>query len=132
MTEKVTLQWTGDQQLVPADGLKGDEMNPKALMLYAGAKCSGLTALMIMQKQRVGLKRFEITVSGKFSTDTLQAESVFTSFHVAYNIECETEQDSAKAGHAASLAHEKHCGLMRMFRQIAPVTDEIAVVTTGK
>lgn len=130
MIEKVTLRLSGNSSLLPTSGIACEDTNPKALMLYAGAKCAGLTALMIMQKQRVDLKGFEITLSGKLSTDTLQAESVFLSFHMAYNVQCGDEGDKAKVIRAIELAHEKHCGLMHMYAKIAPVTHEIDVVSS--
>lgn len=130
MIEKVTLQLTEDSQLTIENGPGCEQMNPKALLLYAGAKCSGMTALMIMEKERIRPKRFEISVSGELSTQEMQSDSVFKSFHVVYNIECDTEDDQAKVSRAATLTHEKYCGIMRMFRQIAPVSHEIAVVST--
>lgn len=96
MIEKVTLQLTGDSKLVPENGPDCGEMNPKTLLLYAAAKCSGMTALMIMEKERLRPKRFEISVSGELSTEEVRSESVFKSFHVVYNIECDTEDDQAK------------------------------------
>lgn len=48
MIEKVTLQLTGDSKFTP-EAASAAEMNPKVLLLYAGAKCAGMTALMIMQ-----------------------------------------------------------------------------------
>ena len=57
MIEKVTLQLTGDSKLVPENGPDCGEMNPKTLLLYAAAKCSGMTALMIMEKERLRPKR---------------------------------------------------------------------------
>ena len=130
MIEKVTLQLTGDSKLVPENGPDCGEMNPKTLLLYAAAKCSGMTALMIMKKERLRPKRFEISVSGELSTEEVRSESVFKSFHVVYNIECDTEDDQAKVSRAATLTQEKYCGSMRMFRMIAPVSHEIAVVST--
>ena len=67
---------------------------------------------------------------GRTSTEEVRSESVFKSFHVVYNIECDTEDDQAKVSRAATLTHEKYCGIMRMFRMIAPVSHEIAVVST--
>ena len=61
MIEKVTLQLTGDSKLVPENGPDCGEMNPKTLLLYAAAKCSGMTALMIMEKERLRPKHFEIS-----------------------------------------------------------------------
>ena len=130
MIEKVTLQLTGDSKLVPENGPDCGEMNPKTLLLYAAAKCSGMTALMIMDKERFRPKRFEIGISGELSDETPQSESTFKSFHVVYNIECDTEDDQAKVSRAVTLAHEKYCGMMQMLRKVAPVSHEIAVVST--
>ena len=128
MIEKVTLQLTGDSKLVPENGPDCGEMNPKTLLLYAAAKCSGMTALMIMEKERLRPKRFEISVSGELSTEEVRSESVFKSFHVVYNIECDTEDDQAKVGRAVTLAHEKYCGMMQMLRKMQLQTVLITTV----
>ena len=130
MIEKVTLQLSGDADFTSEGGPRCEEMNPKTLMLYAAAQCSAQTALMIMQKERITPKRFEISYSGDLSAETVQSESVYRSFHVVYNIECDTEDDQAKVGRAVTLAHEKYCGMMQMLRKVAPVSHEIAVVST--
>ena len=44
-------------------------LNPKALLLYAAAQCSAQTALMIMQKERITPKRFEISYSADNSPE---------------------------------------------------------------
>ena len=49
---------------------------------------------------------------------------------MVYNIECDIEDDQAKVGRAVTLAHEKYCGMMQMLRKVAPVSHEIAVVST--
>ena len=126
MIEKVTLQLSGDADFTSEGGPRCEEMNPKTLLLYAAAKCVGKTALMIMDKERFRPKRFEIGISG----ETPQSESTFKSFHVVYNIECDTEDDQAKVSRAVTLAHEKYCGMMQMLRKVAPVSHEIAVVST--
>lgn len=130
MIEKVTLHLTEGSKFLPEGVTACDDLNPKAMLLYAGAKCAGLTALHIMQKERITPKRFEISMSGELSTDTVQSESIFKSFHVVYNIECDTEDDQVKVSRAATLSHEKYCGTVRMLSKIAPVSHEIAVVST--
>ena len=62
--------------------IKCSDLNPKATLLLAAAKCSGLTTMRIMEKERVRPKRFEISVSGALSTETLQSGSIFTSFNI--------------------------------------------------
>lgn len=130
MIEKVTLHLNEASKLVPAKGMECTTLNPKAMMLYACADCAGRTTLMILKKERVEPLGFEITVSGEMSTDEVKAETVFLSFHVLYNIQCASGNEQAKASHAALLAHEKFCGMIQMMRKIAPVTHEIAIVST--
>ncbi len=130
MIEKVTLHLTDGARFEAESGTNCDTMNPKALLLYAGAKCAGLTVLHILGKERIVPKRFEISLSGELTTATVQAGSEFRSFHVVYNIECDTDVDQTKIGRAVKLAQEKYCGLMQMLRKIAPVTPEYAVACT--
>ena len=49
---------------------------------------------------------------------------------MVYNVECSSEDDQAKVGRALELTHEKYCGMMQMLRKVAPVSHEIAVVST--
>ena len=49
---------------------------------------------------------------------------------MVYNVECSSEDDQAKVSRALALAHEKYCGMVQMLRRIAPVSREIAVVST--
>lgn len=120
----------GESKFRTEGGKTCDGMNPKELLLYAGAQCAGQTVLMIMKKEHIVPKRFEIGISGELSTDTLQAESRFRSFHVVYNVEVASEDDQAEVSRAVNLAHEKYCGMVSMLRRIAPVSHEVAVVST--
>ena len=60
MIEKVTLQLSGDADFTSEGGPRCEEMNPKALLLYAAAKCVGKTALMIMDKERFQIGRAHV------------------------------------------------------------------------
>ena len=71
-------------------GQKTDDLNPKSLILYAAAECAGLTVMGMLRKEEITPKRFEITVEGTLDTPTLMAESRYTSFSVAYNVECKS------------------------------------------
>ena len=85
---------------------------------------------MVMEKMHLRPKRLEIGYSGELNTEALQAESMFRSFHVVYNVDCGPGSDQEKASRALLLTHEKYCGLTQMLRRIAPVSHEIAVVST--
>lgn len=130
MIEKVTLQLDAAGKLMPEGPIRCEDMNPKALLLYSAAKCAGLTSLHIMEKEHIRPKRFEITVSGELSTDTVRSESMYLSFQALYNVECDTLDDQVKVSRAVKLAQEKHCSMMQMLRMIAPVTYQIAIVST--
>lgn len=130
MKLKVTLQLTGNGAFVSTDGRHCDALNPKELLLCAAARCAGLTVLKIMHGEHLRPLRFEITCSGELSTETLRMESVFRSFHLAYDIACASESEQAKVGRAVTLAHEQYCGLVQMLRKIGPVTHEIDVAVT--
>ncbi|MCM1150573.1 MAG: OsmC family protein [Alistipes sp.] len=130
MIEKVTVEMTEDGKFRTIDGPRCDEMNPKEMLLYAAAQCSGYTALMVMRKMHLTPRNLEIAYSGELSTETLQAESVFRSFHVVYNVACGSGSEQEKASRAIELTHEKYCGLSQMLRRIAPITREVAIVST--
>ncbi|MEG1405107.1 MAG: OsmC family protein [Alistipes sp.] len=130
MIVKVTLEMNNHSEFVLENKQDCKDLNPKAMLLYAAAKCAALTVQSILQKERLTPQRFEISVSGELSTDTVRAESIFRSFNVVYNIECAQYDQQVKISHAVNLAHDKYCGLVRMLRLIAPVAHEIAIVST--
>ena len=132
MIEKVSVRLVPTGEFMLEGEIKCSDLNPKATLLLSAAKCSGLTTMRIMEKERVRPKRFEISVSGALSTETLQSGSIFTSFNMIYNLECDCIEDQIKISRAVNLAHDKYCGLVRMLRMIAPVAHEIAIVNTAR
>ena len=129
MVEKVTLCMNDNSQFEVKNGTACDRLNPKELLLCAAAKCAAMTALGIMDKENVTPKKFEISVSGTLSTETLKAESVFTDFMVVYNAEARSQEEHVKISRALTLTHDKYCGMVKMLNRIAPVSHEIAIVT---
>ena len=132
MIQQVTIQMTSARTYVLEGNKKCDQLNPKELMLLAGVTCAGMTAMAIMEKERVSPTRFELSISGELDTETVQSSSVFKSFRIVYNVQCECENDQMKVSRAINLAHDKHCGGVQMLRKIAPVADEIAIVNTNQ
>lgn len=130
MTETVTAHLTKEGVFRLLDDANPDNLNPKELLLYAATQCSGQTLLRILEKERTKPKRVEITAGGELSTEKLMPESVFISFNMVYNVECDTIEDQIKVSRAINLTHDKYCGMVRMLRMIAPVAHEIAVVST--
>jgi len=129
MIEKVTVEMTRKDQFSPVNGPSCDRMNPKELLLYAAAQCSGQTVMHLLDKMRIMPRRLEISYSGELDTEQLQAESRFRSFHVIYNVACGEGIEQERVSRAIALAHERYCGLTQMLRRIAPITSEAAIVS---
>lgn len=121
---------TDDSRFEPATGPSREQMNPKELFLCSAATCAALTALSIMKRQRIAPVNFEVTVSGRLSTDEVRAESVYESFEVFYRVETRNDDDDARVGRAIILAHDKYCGLVRMLKMIGPVSRGISAVVS--
>lgn len=108
-----------------------DDLNPKALMLCATAKCAGLTIMALLEKRgNPKPKSMEITVEGQLNTPTLRGDSVYESFEVIYNVECHRLEDQEPISQAVERAQERTCGMVVMLRKIAPVSHVIEVVST--
>lgn len=130
MIEQVNLSMNRDTQFRPESALKCENMNPRELMLYAAARCTAHTLLSILEGQRIRPQRIEIDYSGEVSEDKQAPQGLFRSFRVIYNIACDTEADQTRISRAVRLTHEKYCPMTQMLRRIAPVSQEIAIVST--
>lgn len=130
MTLKITIQLNDHREFQLANNGDIGSLNPKELMLYAAALCDGLTILSILRENASLLTEFELSVEGRLSTPTLMAESRFLHFNIIYNARCPKLKDQAVISRAINLAHDKYCGLVQMYRQIAPLMHEVSIVTT--
>ena len=127
--QKVTVELC-DGKFCLAGKASAEALNPKALLLYATAKCAGLTILALLEKSKITLKGMEITVEGQLNTPTLRGDSLFQNFEVIYNVECKHLEEQSKVSDAVEHAQEKYCGMITMLRKIAPVSHVIDVVST--
>ena len=130
MTLKITISLDDNQHFTINDNRTLDSLNPTELMLYAVAECAGLTILSILKEHTEALTMLEIGVEGRLSTPTLVAESRFMHFNINYNARCRTLKDQLVISRAINLAHDKYCGLVQMYRQIAPLMHETSIVST--
>ncbi len=130
MEVKVNIRHTDKAEFELTGSKKADSLNPKELLVYAAAQCAGKTVMTILEKERISPVNLEIEMSGDLDADTVTAQSVFRSFRIVYNLECRTIAEHGKAGRAVKLANDKYCGTLQMLRRIAPVSDEISVVST--
>ena len=130
MRVEVTIEWCHDTTFRLAKGVKCDSLNHKEMLLYATAECAGITIMSILAKERIKPKSLEIEMSGELDTESVMAKSIYHSFHIVYNIECRHLDDQVKVSRAVNLANESYCGTLQMMRKIAPVSHEIAIVSS--
>ena len=130
MIQKVTLRLNDDRNFELVGALTLDELNPKELLLYATAKCAGLTIVSLLKEHISEVKLMEITLEGSLSTPTVVAESRYTHLNIIYRAERQTLKEQMVVSRAVNLAHDKYCGMVQMIRHIAPLSREISIVAT--
>ena len=129
MQQSISIHTANNGHFVLGEPYKLDKLNPKELILYSTALCAGLTLQSIAEKERVKLLNIEIKMEGKLDTEKVEGRSQFTSFNIAYNIECKHIDDQTKVSHAVQLTTDKYCGGLAMLRKIAPVSHSISIVS---
>jgi putative redox protein len=130
MTQKITLSMDHNHKFTSTDGRTANDLNPKELLIYASAECLGKTLISLLKDRITEAKTMEISIEGTLSTPSMVAESIFTKFHVRYHIECHTLKGQEVISRAVNLAQDKYCGMLQMLQKIAPLSHEIAIVTT--
>lgn len=130
MKLKVTIYLAegGEWRLSEAQVLS--QLNPKEYLLYGTALCAGKTLQALLTKERVKAKSIEIAMSGHIDTEKVEGRSQFIAFNIAYDIECYHIAEQSKVGHAVTLTNEKYCGNLAMLRKVAPISHEVAIVST--
>lgn len=129
MQQSISIHTADNGHFVLGNSNKLDKLNPKELLLYSTALCAGLTLQSITEKERVKLLKIEIKMSGELDTDKVEGRSQFTSFNIAYNIECKHIEEQTKVSHAVQLTTDKYCGGLNMLRKIAPVSHSVSIVS---
>lgn len=127
MTVKVTVEHIDKDDFRLANGKSADSLNPKEMLLYAAACCAGKTVTGLLGRERLSLKKLEITMQGELDTPTVTAHSVYNSFRITYNLQCSSPADESKVREWVQTADSKYCGTLKMMRKIAPVKSEIHV-----
>ena len=75
-------------------------------------------------------KQLEIEISGELDTESVTAKSIYRAFNIIYRIECSSTTEHTKIGRAVNLTTEKYCGTLQMLRRIAPLSQEVSIVST--
>lgn len=127
--QKVTVELKNGRFRLTNSG-KTDDLNPKALILYATAQCAGYTVMEILRKSDVTPKSFEITLEGELDTEQVKPSSRFMAFKVIYNVECKTLSDHKYISDAIHDTQQSKCGLVALLKSGAPVNYDTAIVST--
>jgi putative redox protein len=96
---------------------------PKPLMLAALAGCTGMDVISILQKMKVGVKKFRIWVE---ADQTEEHPKHYAAIKVIYEF-TGTNLPMDKLEKAISLSEERYCGVGAVYRKAMKVTHEVRV-----
>ena len=108
---------------VPEAGGKGLGPPPKPLMLVALAGCTGMDVISVLDKMRVVVEKFRITVEGEV---TEEHPKQFYKMHVIYEF---TGKDlpEDKLKRAIELSQDKYCGVSATYKKASKLTWEMKI-----
>ncbi len=108
---------------VPEAGGKGLGPPPKPLMLVALAGCTGMDVISVLDKMRVVVEKFRITVEGEV---TEEHPKQFYKMHVIYEF---TGKDlpEDKLKRAIELSQDKYCGVGATYKKALKLTWEMKI-----
>lgn len=128
-----TVKWVGGQTFVgidstshsvvlstPADGVG---MKPSELLLIAVASCSAVDVVEILNKKRMPLSQFEISVSGEQDTE---APWTFRKIHLHFCLRGKNLNEKSVA-QAIELSEEKYCSVAATIRATAQITTDFEI-----
>jgi len=92
-------------------------MAPKAMMLSSLAGCSGLDIVPVLNKMKVVIDDFKITIEGEL---TDEHPKYYHFVRVDYHFYGK-DLNEKKINKAVNLSVDKYCGVMEMFRQFATI-----------
>jgi putative redox protein len=98
-------------------GAEDAAVRPKELMLLALGGCTGFDVRMILQKRRIELSRFEVSVRAE---EVTEHPMVFTEAELTYRFEG-PDVAVADLERAIRLSQEKYCSVSTMLRQSFPI-----------
>jgi Predicted redox protein, regulator of disulfide bond formation len=108
----------------PEVGGKDRGPRPKPLMLVSLAGCTGMDVISILQKMRVPVEKFRLTVQGDLTSEHPRQ---FYRMHIIYEF---TGKDLPldKLTKAVELSQERYCGVSATYKKALELTYEIKVI----
>jgi putative redox protein len=93
-------------------------------MMVALAGCTAMDVVSLMQKMRVEIKDFNVTVEG---TLTEEHPKHFTAMHIIYEFTGEN-LPLDKIERAIELSQDKYCGVSAVYKKVMDLTHEIRLL----
>ena len=109
--------------LVVVDGDGAAATSPVELLLLAAATCSAADVVVILRKQRVGLRSLDVLARG---TRREMEPRRYTALHMVFTVSGEGA-DEAKARRAIDLSLEKYCSVVASLAPDIRVTYDVAL-----
>jgi putative redox protein len=106
------------------NGGSGTGMNPKKMLLGSLCGCSGIDVVDILHKMKVPFTKLEIEASAEQTDDH---PKVFKFIDMVYRSDISADNID-KLNRAASLSHEKYCGISAMLGKHCPINYTVELI----
>jgi len=102
----------------PEEGGSGKGVGPMQAVAMALGGCSGIDVVIVLNKQRQDLQKFDTTIT--YERADHQTPALFTNLHVHYELEGNLDKD--KVRRAVDLSINKYCSVAKILEKTAPIT----------
>ncbi len=102
----------------PEEGGTGQGVGPMQAVAMALGGCSGIDIVLVLQKQRQDLQKFDTVITYDRAED--ETPSLFTNLHIHYEFEGELDPD--KVHRAVDLSVNKYCSVAKILEKTASIT----------
>jgi putative redox protein len=133
-----TVKWIEGKQFIGIDSTnhsvvlstpdEGIGIKPSDLLLIAVASCSAVDVVEILEKKRMPLTHFEISVNGEQDQDP---PWTFRKIHVHYKVGGKNLTEKA-VEQAIQLSEEKYCSVTATLRATAQITNDFEIVESSR
>jgi len=100
------------------EGGSGQGVGPMQAVAMALGGCSGIDIVIILDKQRQDLQKFDTVIT--YDRDENETPALFTKLHVHYEFEGNLDQD--KVRRAVDLSINKYCSVAKILEKSATIT----------
>ena len=114
---------TGARIAIGRPGDYPEATSPMEMVLEALAGCSSIDILMILEKQKATVTRYQVKTEGQ--RDPAAQVSPFTRIVLDYIVD--TDAPAAKVARAVRLAVEKYCSVAKMLEQSVDIRYTLTV-----